>query len=143
MVFGEIFSLVKDDNLLNDYKIIDKQIIYHGSGLDNFKKELMKEIEKYYFRILKEYDLNFIPFLIIKPMKSKWGVCHFKTHKVVINQVFIHLPKEFLEYVIHHELTHFFVTNHSTFFYKELAKKLPSHRKLQKDLKQYTFMLLK
>ena len=50
-------------------------------------------------------------------------------------------PIALLEYVIHHELNHFIVPNHSVDFYNELYKHLPNHRDLQKRLKKYSYIL--
>ncbi|MFA5543410.1 MAG: YgjP-like metallopeptidase domain-containing protein [Bacilli bacterium] len=141
LIFGKNYKIICRDTMKNDYEIVNDIIFYKGNGLETLSNDLMEEVEKKFFDILTLYNFTFIPKVIIKDMKSKWGVCHYKTKKVVINKAFIHLPIALLEYVIHHELNHFIVPNHSVDFYNELYKHLPNHRDLQKRLKKYSYIL--
>lgn len=141
LVFGKEYLIETSDELTNDYKIFNNTILYDKNGLSKLELELVETIKIRFHKLLDMYQFNFTPKLIIKKMKSKWGVCHYKSNKVVINKVFIHLPLELLDYVIHHELTHFIVPNHSKIYYDNLGKRLPNHKELQKRLKSYIHLL--
>ena len=74
-------------------------------------------------------------------MKSRWGVCYIKEHKIGLTFSLIHLPLECVDYVIFHEFTHYKVSNHSSVFHSELAKYVPNEKELSKKLKTYTDFL--
>jgi predicted metal-dependent hydrolase len=69
--------------------------------------------------ILEKYSSELkIPFnkLTIKDLKSKRGSCS-GTNNITLNLKLIHLPFEFLEYVIIHEACHLKEKNHSKIFW--------------------------
>lgn len=143
LVYGRKYSLVLNNLITNDYEIINDTIYHKANGLEKLALKQEQIIIEKFNEILPSYGFDFNPRIIVKFMKSKWGVCHYKKNKVVINKVFIHLPIRLLEYVIHHELTHFIIPNHSKDFYKVLHLRLENHKILQKELKQYSYLLIK
>jgi len=55
--------------------------------------------------------------IAFKYMKSKWGSCNRKTNTITFNLALCKLSEHFIKYVAAHEVTHFFVPNHSKDFY--------------------------
>ena len=141
MLFGKVYNLINSIDFINNYKIIEDNIYINGNGLNKLINEANKVLIDTFYDLVKMYNLNFVPDLKLRSMKSKWGVCHYTKSKVVLNRILIHLPIDFVNYIIHHELTHFFVPNHSKVFYLELTKKFPDHRYYQKEIKKYAFLL--
>jgi len=67
-------------------------------------------------------------------MKSIWGSCHWTRQYVVFNAELAHAPRELVEYVVVHELTHFDVHNHGPRFYALMDARLPSWKTLRHRL---------
>lgn len=146
-----IINIEKDEFLLfgKMYKVqitVNKDISINNNiiRIDNISK-----IEEYAFSIIKErfqeiireIKFAFIPELRFRKMRSRWGVCHYKDQKIVLNKVLIHLPWELIEYVIYHELAHFKIPNHSKSFYQELFRLCPQHKILKSQLLEYGSLL--
>jgi len=65
---------------------------------------------------------------------KRWGYCN-KKGQLVFNWQLIALPKELIDYVINHEITHLLEFNHSTNFHKRLASLCPDYREKENMLK--------
>ena len=85
------------------------------------------------------YELK-IPFnkLTIKDLKSKWGSCSW-TNNITLNLKLVHLPFEFLEYVIIHEACHLKEKNHWKKFWDLVWKYFPDYKNTRKELKKVSF----
>lgn len=74
------------------------------------------------------------PVLGIKRMKTKWGTCNVKAQRVWINLELAKKPQECLEYIVVHELTHFFEADHSDRFVARMDRLLPKWRMVRDEL---------
>jgi len=88
------------------------------------KRNLTRHAEKFGINISKFYVWD----------TKRWGYCNTKG-QLVFNWQLIALPKELIEYVINHEITHLLEFNHSTNFHKRLASLIPDFRERQNMLK--------
>lgn len=70
----------------------------------------------------------------IKRMKTKWGSCNIEAKRVCLNLELVKKPPQCLQYVIVHELCHFFERNHSDRFVTFLDQKLPQWRLIRDEL---------
>ncbi|MGV8988196.1 MAG: M48 family metallopeptidase [Cypionkella sp.] len=70
----------------------------------------------------------------IKRMKTKWGTCSIEAKRVWLNLELVKKPPQCLEYVVVHELAHFFERNHSDRFVALLDQKLPQWRLIRDEL---------
>ena len=114
----------------------DKVFVDETFDIDKFlKKEALKifkeELDIVYHRYI--YDIPY-PSLVIRKMKTRWGVCNVKTHKVTLNLELIKKDKKYLDYVIVHELSHMLHANHSKEFWKCVEANCPDYKKLRKEL---------
>lgn len=141
LLFGKIYKLVIDNEITNDYYIKDDIIYYHNNGLTKLYNDSFVKIANIFAEINKTYKLKVKPYLQYRKMKTRWGVCHYSSGKIVLNKILISVPIELIKYVIFHEFTHFYVPNHSTEFYSCLSKAIPNHKALKKSLKKYQFLL--
>jgi len=143
---GEKYYLEKDKNLKESY-LLKGNIIY-------YKNDVKKAIEKIYqdsfYLIEAEFNnvyhafnsyINKIPKLVIRKMKSRWGSCNYQSGKININKMLVSVPSKLLNYVIVHEFTHLIYPNHGKSFYSLLGKIIPNYKELEKELKQYAFLL--
>ncbi|AGI68223.1 putative DUF45 family protein [Octadecabacter antarcticus 307] len=81
----------------------------------------------------KAFDID-PPWWGIKRMKTKWGTCNIEAKRVWLNLELVKKPPLCLEYVIVHELVHFFERNHSDRFVALLNQKLPQWRLIRDEL---------
>lgn len=143
---GEPYNIVRDDNLNSEYIIKDKTIFYKvnvDKVISKVYEENYKIIEQVFIEVSNHFKpyINLNPILEIRKMKSRWGSCHYKSGKIVINKVLVCVPIELLRFVMIHEFTHFIQPNHSKKYYEILSKFLPNWNDYSKELKKYSFLL--
>ena len=74
----------------------------------------------------------------ITRQKTTWGRCSSEGN-INLNPNLMLLPREAVDYVIHHELIHLKVLNHSPKFWKELERSLPDYKKRRVELKCFAY----
>jgi predicted metal-dependent hydrolase len=72
----------------------------------------------------------------IKRMKTRWGSCNTRTHRIWLNLELVKYPPKCLEYVLVHELVHLLEPAHNARFYKLMEEYLPHWRDCRDILKQ-------
>lgn len=75
----------------------------------------------------------------IRAMKSRWGSCHFRRRHVVYSTELAHVPREMVEYVVVHELTHLKAPNHGPVFYRLMDERLPGWKVLRRRLNAHDY----
>lgn len=70
----------------------------------------------------------------IRRMKTRWGSCNPRTRALTFNLELSARDPKFLEYVVAHELTHYFHSNHGPEFHALLGAHLPAERALRREL---------
>lgn len=127
-------------NYTNDKDLIlDEENVYFNKefNLDKwyrkrasvvFKIELDKIYEKF------PYEIPY-PSLVIRNMKTRYGVCNIKLKKVTLNLELIKKDIIYIDYVIVHELSHLIEANHSKDFWKIVSEVMPDYKKIRKELK--------
>ena len=73
----------------------------------------------------------------VKEMKTMWGSCGAKRRILLFNLELARVPKECIEYVVVHELTHLKVQNHSKVFEALMTQRLPGWRNLRHKLNEF------
>ena len=76
----------------------------------------------------------------ISSAKGKWGSCSYD-NKIRYVYRLIYAPKEVIEYVVVHELSHVKHKNHSNAFWAEVAKYEPDWKQKRKWLKTHGYLL--
>lgn len=72
----------------------------------------------------------------IQEMKTRWGICNASRRCIWLNLQLAKRPKEYLEYVMLHELTHFLEKSHNPVFYGYLDGFCPDWRAIRKRLNE-------
>ena len=70
----------------------------------------------------------------IKDMETRWGTCNTQTKKLWFNLKLAHMPDEFLNYVILHEVAHLKIQGHGAPFSAFLDRYMPDWRDIKKAL---------
>ena len=71
--------------------------------------------------------------LKIRKMSKRWG-SFLSSNEIVLNIDLIKAPKRCIDYVITHELCHFYHKQHNKDFFKLLQQKCPNYQNLKKEL---------
>ncbi len=72
----------------------------------------------------------------IRDMKTRWGSCNIRTHKLCFNLQLAKKSPECVEYVVVHELVHILEGSHNKVFKGYMDRFLPNWRQLKKELNQ-------
>lgn len=67
----------------------------------------------------------------IKKMKTRWGSCNTRAHRIWLNLNLIKKPIQCLEYVLVHELVHLLEASHNKRFYSLMTQFMPQWREYQ------------
>jgi hypothetical protein len=95
-------------------------------------QEYLTQRAEYFARLM---DLAYKQ-LKFRKMKSRWGSCSSKK-EITFNTQLIKLKKEFIDYVVVHELAHLVHMNHSKKFHLLVESYLPRATTLRKELKAF------
>ena len=123
-----------------EYKkiMIDGNIIY-GPSIQKVNEYLEKNSLKYYEERLKIYINDFpnIPSfrLRVRKMKTRWGVNNFRSKTITLNTMLIHYDINCIDYVIIHELSHFYHKDHSKKFWNCVEEHYKDYKKARKELR--------
>ncbi len=93
-----------------------------------FKAEV--EIAKKCFCNLPEFTLKY------RSMISRWGVCNPSKKTVTLNTELLKKDIDLLDYVIIHELCHFYEANHSKNFWHLVGLAYPNYKEARRRLKE-------
>lgn len=117
----------------------DKVFIGKSVNVDKYlKNEATKLFKSRLDKIYSEFSRTIPhPTLTIRSMKSRWGVCNTKTHRVTLNLELIRKDIVCLDYVIVHELSHLIHANHSKAFWTLVEENCPDYKKIRKMMKEY------
>jgi len=134
---GKRYIRVFDESLKEVY--FDQDFVYAKD-----EKELNKFIKKYtkeYFmdevNSIKRYFTNIPQFsLRIRKMTTRWGVCNRADKVVTLNSELVKRTQEELDYVIVHELCHFYEGNHSKKFWDHVSNYCPNYKEIRKVMKE-------
>ena len=71
----------------------------------------------------------------VKRMKTRWGSCNTRAHRIWVNLALAKHPLERLEYIIVHEMVHLLERGHNERFYTYMDRFLPDWRTQRAALK--------
>ncbi|MCD6432712.1 MAG: M48 family metallopeptidase [Sulfurimonas sp.] len=138
LLFGEIYSIDVDEarelrEFLRCSRGDTKEIFL--KCYDKFYK--LKALEYLTPRVdhfSKTMNLNYKE-IKFRKMRSRWGSC--SSQKVItLNSELIKVKKEYIDYVIVHELAHLIYMNHSKDFHSLVQQYIPNAKSIRKELKE-------
>ena len=136
--YGQKLKIIYSNELLirNGYMYLDARNPKESYNLlaKKYGEIFYKERINYF---ISKYNLPYkVNKIVIREMKTRYGVCNIRDKKITFQTHLAVYPLECIDYVIVHELSHFKVQNHSKEFYYEVAKILPDYKIRQKRLKE-------
>ena len=125
------------DNRVTEIKIEDGVITCHDEDalnkfyLDECTRVFNEEIEvcKKCFSELPEFTLK------LRKMRTRWGVCNIRNKTITLNTELLKKELSLIDYVIIHEMTHFFEPNHSKNFWNLVSMAIPDYKEKRKKLR--------
>lgn len=100
-----------------------------------YRKQLKAQVEK----LIPEWQQRIVVEITdwnIKKMKTKWGSCNVSAKRIWFNLELAKKPPECLEYILVHELIHFFERKHNDRFRAHMDKFMPNWRERRDLLNQ-------
>jgi predicted metal-dependent hydrolase len=76
-----------------------------------------------------------VPALRLSSARTRWGSCS-RHSGIRLNWRLIHLPLALIDYVVAHELSHYFEMNHSPRFWSQVEKLYPNWQGARESLKR-------
>ena len=71
-----------------------------------------------------------------RTMKTRWGVCNRKSMTITLNTELVRKDISLIDYVIIHEMAHFYEGNHSKAFWDIVKKACPNYEERRKELRK-------
>lgn len=133
---GKSYTRIFDGETKEVTFLSDNVIAKDKKTLDNFyKKECLRVFTNEVNRILPYFD--HIPefTLKIRSMKTRWGVNNITKKTITLNSELLKKEIDLLDYVIIHELCHFYEANHSSRFWAHVEKYYPKYKEARKRLR--------
>ncbi len=116
-----------DDKYVYTPSLVELDKFYQAKVVEMFTKEV--DIAKKCFAHLPEFTLKF------RKMRTRWGVCNVTKKTVTLNTELLKKDIELLDYVIIHELCHFFEGNHSKNFWALVGQAYPNYKEARRKLR--------
>lgn len=133
---GKKYTRVFDGESKDVYFLEDNVIAKDEKTLESFyKKECLRvftnEVERItpYFKGIPNFSLK------IRLMKSRWGVNNRGNNTITLNSELLKKDLDLLDYVIIHELCHFYEANHSSRFWDHVARYYPKYKEARRRLR--------
>ncbi len=144
---GELVHLFGDEYVLKvaldkreRVDVKEGEIVVHVKSEANVEKVYLTFLRK----VLQEYLDENVPIwekkmnlyssnFYIRDMKSRWGTCNTKTHRICFALNLAKKNYDFIDYVICHEIAHIKVPNHGDNFKKILDTYYPNWKIIRKQ----------
>ena len=133
---GQKYTICYNEEIKTPYFEQDLIFVENKKMLDQFyQKECLRIFQKEVERIEK-YFSHIPPFTLkIRNMKTRWGVNNQSAHTITLNSELLKKEIDLLDYVIIHELCHFYEANHSRRFWAHVEKYYPKYKEARKRLR--------
>ena len=133
---GKEYTICYDETIKEPYFNQDVLFVKNKKSLQKFyQSEVIRlftaEVERItpYFPNIPKFTLKF------RNMKTRWGVNNRSTNTITLNTELLKKDIDLLDYVIIHELCHFYEANHSVRFWNHVSKYYPKYKEARKRLR--------
>lgn len=118
-------EFTEDTIICNSEEVLNKFYLKECERVFNEEIEVCKKC----FSELPEFSLK------LRKMRTRWGVCNTKKYTITLNTELLKKEIALIDYVIIHEMTHFFEPNHGKNFWKLVGMAIPDYKEKRKKLK--------
>ncbi len=133
---GNPYNIMIKENQ-NKVEIEEKNVYCKDlKSLEKFYGEECKRIFNMEVLRIKEYFKDIPKFTLkIRKMKTRWGVNNLSGHSITLNSELLKKDLDLIDYVIIHELCHFYYQNHSPSFWTCVESYYPKYKEARKRLR--------
>ena len=133
---GRKLNIIKS-NVKRPYLDDDNLYINTNEDIEKWFNKMSKKVFKERLDIVYNNFTKIVPYpkIVIRKMKTRWGVCNKNLEKVTLNYNLIHMDRKYLDYVIVHELSHFIHFDHSKEFWKLVEENEPNYKQIRKEMR--------
>ena len=130
IVYDETKEDIMIDNLKNIIYVKDEDAL-EDFFMDECDRVFKEEVDKckQCFRKLPEFTLK------KRHMKTRWGVCNRRAYTITLNTELIKKDVDLIDYVVIHEMCHFFEGNHGKAFWNLVSQACPRYKEARKKLR--------
>ena len=133
---GNKYTIVYDNETKKPYFQDDMIISKDKKTLDKFyNSECLRIFETEVNRVSQYFDEIPIFKLKIRKMKTRWGVNNITKKIITLNSELLKKKPHLLDYVIIHEICHFYEANHSKKFWDKVSNYYPNYKAARKELR--------
>lgn len=142
LLFGKAYEIIEEESNRFFLKIGSETCILgcpntaSREDKNTYLKGVMKTIAKKEFPPIVSYYEGIIGVkasgISYRFTTSRWGSCNYKTRHVNFSVYAIQKPKEYLEYLVCHELLHILYPNHGKQFKAHLKSIIPNAEKISR-----------
>ena len=134
---GQKINIIKE-NVKRPYLEEDTLYVNSKEDIDKWFNKQTKKVFKERLDTIYNTFTEDVPYpkLVIRNMKTRWGVCNKKLEKVTLNYNLIYMDRKYLDYVIVHELSHFIHFDHSKEFWKLVSQNEPNYKQIRKEMRE-------
>ncbi len=133
---GKKYTIVYNESIKEPFFESDLLYAKNERALEKFylkecERIFTSEVERItpYFKNIPKFSLK------ICKMKTRWGVNNRGNNTITLNSELLKKDIDLLDYVIIHELCHFYEANHSTAFWAHVSKYYPKYKEARKRLR--------
>lgn len=136
LFLGKKYYIVIDEDSI-DVTFKDKEVYaYSKEALESYKNREMLRIFNEEIEMIKKCFTTLPDFTLrTRKMSTRWGVCDTRKKIVTLNTELIKKDIDLIDYVIVHELCHFFEPNHSKNFWALVSQAFPNYKEARKRLR--------
>lgn len=126
------------DNRVNSVNIEDTTLVCHDEGaLEEFYQAECLRVFNEEIAVCQKCFNNLPEFqLKIRKMRTRWGVCNTRNKTITLNSDLLKKDLALIDYVVVHEMAHFYEGNHGKNFWNIVAKVIPDYKMRRKKLKE-------
>ena len=133
---GTPITIVYDERIKNTYW--EENILYtkNEKNFDKwYKQECLKIFKERIDCLLPRFN-NIPEFSVkVRKMTSRWGVNNVTKRIITLNTELLKKDIDLIDYVIVHELCHFYEGNHSSRFWNQVSLRYPNYKEARKRLR--------
>ena len=135
---GNGYEVIFDNRVKNVTFEDNKIICFDEKCLNEFYKEECERVFKEEIDTCKNCFNNLPEFsLKIRKMRTRWGVCNTKNKVITLNSELLKKDISLIDYVIVHEMAHFYEGNHSKNFWNIVGMVIPDYKEKRKKLRSF------
>ena len=139
MYLGEKYQVIYDETK-EDVVIDQLQKIIYVKDEDALEDFLMQECDRVFKEEVDQCKMCFrkLPDFTLKKrtMRTRWGVCNKRNLTITLNTELITKDVDLIDYVVIHEMCHFFEGNHGKAFWNLVSQAYPRYKEARKRLKE-------